>query len=146
MAAAPCCAPTKVNSLKFLSLTVPTSVTTPIFRSDFGAVDAGAEAEADASADAAVVGAADVAGDVLAVPLLQAATKMDSPANRASPVLRMRMCPPPDPKPNRPRRSADQGSRRQETAARPGRPLARILATGGVGRQARTWSAPGRLV
>ena len=44
--------------------------------------------------------AADAAGDVLAPPLLQAATKMDSPANRASPVLRMRMCPPPGPGPN----------------------------------------------
>src|SRR5258705_4692744 len=117
MAAAPCWAPTKVNSLKFLSLTVPTSVTTPILRSDLTAADAGADAGADPSAEAAVVGAADVAGDELAPPLLQAATKMDSPANRASPVLRMRMCPPPGPEPKRPRRSADQGSRRQDAVA-----------------------------
>src|SRR5258708_33681862 len=109
MAAAPCWARTKVTSLKFLSFTVPTSVTTPILRSDFVAADAGADAGADPSAEAAVVGAADVAGDELAPPLLQAATKMDSPANRASPVLRMRMCPPPGPEPKRPRRSADQG-------------------------------------
>src|SRR5918993_3171 len=99
MAAAPCCAPTNVYSLKFLSLTVPTSVTTPILRSDWVAAEADAEADApaepEAAADGAVDAAVDAAGDALAPPLLQAATKMDSPANRASPVLRMRMCPPP---------------------------------------------------
>ena len=48
---------------------------------------------------------------------------MDSPANRASPVLRMRMCPPQHPGPNRPRRSADQGSLRPGTVD-PSRPTA----------------------
>ena len=45
------------------------------------------------------------------------------PANRASPVLRMRMCPPRVRGPNRPRRSADQGSLRPGTS-RPSRPTA----------------------
>jgi len=102
--------------LKFLSLTLPTSVTTPILRSDVaGGIEAASDAAADAEAagaEAAVVGAVDGAaaeGAVEAVPLLQAATKMDSPTNRVSPVLRMRMCPPPGGS-DRPRRSADQGS------------------------------------
>src|SRR6478735_1448205 len=71
------------------------------------------------AAEGAVDAGVDAAGDVLAPPLLQAATKMDSPANRASPVLRMRMCPPQGPVPARPRRSADQGSCRQDTVALP---------------------------
>ena len=53
-----------------------------------GAVDAAVDG---AAADAAVDGAA-ADGAVEAVLLLQAATRMDNPANRVSPVLRMRMC------------------------------------------------------
>src|SRR6478609_4242062 len=78
---------------------VPTSVTTPILRSDFGLTDAAAsdgaaepplEAAADGALDAAPDGAPDAAV------LLHAATRMDNPANRVSPVLRKRMCPPPE--------------------------------------------------
>jgi hypothetical protein len=64
-------------------------------RSELTAADGAVDGAVDAADDAAVDGAAAdaaVEGAVEAVPLLQAATRMDNPANRASPVLRMRIC------------------------------------------------------
>src|SRR3954452_1058508 len=115
------------------------SVTTPILRSDFTAPEAAAEAdapadapaepdasaepEADADAEAAAEGAAaeaaadgaaadaavDAAGGEL--PLLQAATNMDSPATRVSPKERVRMVPPLMSPSTRLRWAVTQGSR-----------------------------------
>jgi hypothetical protein len=75
---------------------LPTSVTTPILRSEVaGGTDAASDGAVDGAVEAAVDGAAAdgaVDGAVEPVLLLQAATRMDNPANRVSPVLRIRMC------------------------------------------------------
>src|SRR5689334_1813605 len=80
MSAAPFCAPSYENWLKFLSSTVPTSVTTPIFSDDDGA------------GVAASVGALDGVSEVpgcdgaFVAPLVQALTTSARLANSVSPM------------------------------------------------------------
>jgi hypothetical protein len=74
-------------------------VTTPIFRSDWAAVE-GAAADPDGSAEPALAGGCD-AGVVDAeglgeLPVEQAPTRMASPLTSVRPNERVRMCPPPD--------------------------------------------------
>ena len=101
MAAAPSWAPLNEYSLKFLSLSVPMSVTTPILRSEWApeaAADGSVEAALAAGADAG--GAAEAADGLVPPPVLQAATRMASPLNSVRPMERLRMCPPQDREPS----------------------------------------------
>ncbi len=100
MAEAPASAPSNENWLKFLSSSVPTSVTTPTFHVPLAAPDedgaadpeaAGDSADDGAAADGATVGAAGVG--VAAVE--QADNTSAITLNRAIPIERVRMLPPP---------------------------------------------------
>src|ERR671930_381661 len=128
MSAAPACAPLYEYSLKFLSLTVPTSVTTPTL-SAFS--DPAGEPDASAEPEAAAVGVV-VAGAVVSdgvAPLEHAPATIASPASRLSFRERMVMLPPPAFRLTRPHRASADGI---ATAGRrpAGRPMARIVATG----------------
>src|SRR5687768_10780056 len=82
--------PSYADWLKPLSLTRPTSVTSPMLSGASQvmpvASDGAADASTDGAADASTDGAADAAdGEAVAPPPLQAATKMARPANRVRP-------------------------------------------------------------
>src|SRR5580765_2228958 len=88
MSLAPCWAPLYEYSLKFLSLSVPMSVTTPILRFDPAAADGLAATDGSTDAGGATVGATDAGGAtdgaatdgaVVAPAGPQAATRKDSP-------------------------------------------------------------------
>src|ERR1700682_4659003 len=92
-AEAPFLAPTYVYSLKFLSLTVPTSVATPIFHLVLS-VGNTCVAPLWAVAPAHGFGAVEAAADGPA--LLEHADAMTAnPASRVNPIERVRMLPPP---------------------------------------------------
>jgi hypothetical protein len=102
MSVAPFSAPSNENWLKFLSSIVPTSVTTPTFHCEaavLGGTDAGADPDG-AGVDAAVADGAGVAGAVLTdgdgvAAVLHAEISRASPLNRARPMERVRILPPP---------------------------------------------------
>ena len=106
-------------------------------RASAGSLAAGSLAAGSLAAGSLAAGSL-AAGALDSAPVPHAATMMDRPANRASPLGRMRMCPPPR-----------SGCRSAVTDCCPwvatargcridpaGRPLARIVATAGVPRQA----------
>src|SRR3954449_7115942 len=88
------------------------SVTTPIFRSDVAACEAGADGVVDASVDGAAVegaGACEAAGGVGVAAVPHAATMMARLPNSDRPSERLCMCPPPASSAVRP--VADRGVR-----------------------------------
>src|SRR5574337_546857 len=121
MSCAPFWAPSKEYWLKFLSSTVPTSVTTPILRAELGAALVAARVVAAGVEAAALDGGALVVAEGLGdAPELQAELTMASAAMRLAPTERVRMLPP---------HEVRTGPTRATSLARstPGMPLGRIL-------------------
>src|SRR2546426_11171749 len=87
IAAAPSCAPLNEYSLKFLSLSVPMSVTTPILRSEW-APEAAADGSVEAAlaAGAAAGGGARTAAGRRAPPPAHGAARVGRPAHSRAPM------------------------------------------------------------